>query len=116
MRVQFFIQDAEPGHLVEGGVDFFRIQEVNGVPESGNGFHFQVYPNPTSGGTFQVALDHEPTAAMLRIMDMSGRVVFGNLHMSSKVATVRAPLASGIYMVEVLSGTERMMRRLVISP
>jgi choice-of-anchor B domain-containing protein len=109
MKISFDAVDANPGHLVEAGVDKFEIlgDIVTNVSKAEKSNGLKVYPNPFSG-QFSVAYDlgeslHKP--AILRITDITGRLVLekGLGEAQGLIQTeINAP--KGIYFLTVSNG------------
>jgi choice-of-anchor B domain-containing protein len=113
--IEFFIQDAPPGHLVEGGIDQFSITQFTGVGEQTETDGFLIFPNPSNNGSFTVSLKNEADGASVCVFDLSGRVVIPSRQISSRSTTLSADLPQGVYLVEVMSSQARSVKRLVIS-
>jgi len=114
--VEFFIQDAPPGHLVEGGVDQFVIKQFIGVEEIKGHGDFLLFPNPSNNGNFTVSMKNDAVGTALRVLDLSGREVLPSRPLLEKSTRIRTDLTPGIYLVEVRSPQSRSVKRLVISP
>lgn len=115
MRVEFFIQDLPPGHLVEGGVDYFLITSVPGIADAGDGANISVFPNPASE-SFTIAVEGNWQEASVRVLDVHGRTVIARQELTRSRTSLNTGLSSGIYLVETLVDGARSLKRLVISP
>lgn len=114
MRVQFFIQDLPPGHLVEGGIDYFIIQEGSSVSEQAV-MEFLLFPNPVSGGEVSIALPGHSGNFAARVLDLSGREVIPTRQLQGNPAQMAVPRHSGIYLVELTVDGNRSFRRMVVA-
>jgi hypothetical protein len=114
MKVEFHIADTPPGHLVEAGIDEFRIDIGNGIGENGSQPSVVVYPNPTVSGTFQVMVPKAFHTASARILDISGKVISPEMTLTQNLTSINAPANSGIYLVELLIDGQRTVKRLAV--
>jgi hypothetical protein len=78
-----------------------------------------VYPNPTSSQNVNLELINPTTESVtIRILDMTGRASFFSTisaeELKSTIAIKAEDMKSGIYVVEVVQGTQRIVKRLVI--
>ena len=101
-NVQFKVEayDFLPGHLVEAGIDLFKVDAFgfvgieNNVELSSNGV---IQPNPSSGEAY---LNLQEPVNHITITDLSGRVI-SNINNSTNQLKVQLPseLQSGLYLV-----------------
>ncbi len=117
-NVQFKVEayDFLPGHLVEAGIDMFKVDAFgfvgidNNVELSSNGV---IQPNPSNGEAY---LNLQEPANHITITDLSGRVI-SNIKNSTNQLNVQLPsnLQSGLYLVTYWgtygSGTCRWMKQ-----
>ncbi|MEM7038357.1 MAG: PKD domain-containing protein, partial [Bacteroidota bacterium] len=93
------------------------IGAVN-VQEALTASALSVYPNPTSDrATVAIALP-TPGDFVLRVSDLMGRKVFEQAWTGTREAEMAldvADLQAGLYLVELQSGTERVVKRLQVS-
>jgi len=115
MRVEFFIQDAPPGHLVEGGVDMFLITTLPGIADTGDRTGVSIFPNPASE-SFTVNIEGSFRKASMRVLDVQGRTVMGRQELTQAGTSLVTGLPAGVYLVETIVDGTRSVRRLVISP
>lgn len=115
MQLIVYVVDDDPGHLVEGGLDLFKVVELSGVGVDEAVLPgFQLWPNPAQD-RFQVVLPHDDNA-FLEVLDALGRVVLGPLPVRGGRADVAHDLRSGTYMVRVTDGrSAAMVQRVVIT-
>lgn len=114
MKLELHIGDAAPGHLVEGGLDQFYVDETIGISESQRETSIAVYPNPASAETFQVHIADMFNNASLRITDISGKTVVQEIAITRNLTSVNSPSQSGIYLVELLIDGQRTVKRLAV--
>jgi choice-of-anchor B domain-containing protein len=117
-NVQFKVEafDFLPGHIVEAGIDMFKVESFgfvgieNNVELSSNGV---IQPNPSNGEAF---LNLQEPAKDITITDLSGRVI-SIINNSTNQLQVQLPsdLKSGLYLVTHWgtngSGTLRWMKQ-----
>jgi hypothetical protein len=117
-NVQFKVEayDFLPGHLVEAGIDMFKVDAFgfvgieNNVELSSNGV---IQPNPSSGEAY---LNLQEPVKHITITDLSGRVI-SIINNSNNQLKVQLPsnLQSGLYLVTYWgtsgSGTCRWMKQ-----
>lgn len=115
MQIEFHVQDAAPGHLVEGGLDQFFVDETNGIGETEADAAILIYPNPSTFDVFQVMVSDAFRKASLRIMDVSGKTVVDEMPIAGNLTSVKSPSASGIYLVELLIDGRRTVKRLAVN-
>ena len=114
MKLELHIGDAAPGHLVEGGLDQFYVDETIGISESQRETSIAVYPNPASAETFQIHIADMFNNASLRITDISGKTVVQEIAITRNLTSVNSPSQSGIYLVELLIDGQRTVKRLAV--
>lgn len=109
------------GHKVTAtftGIDgdfFFASQAVLGIAE--NQFNsFNIYPNP-SNGIFNLSVSTTDDAKV-KLYDIRGRNVYSELHTNNSdvfnTTLDFSSLASGVYMLDVESGSKRAVKKIVI--
>lgn len=113
MRMIIEVQDADPGHLVEGGLDLFRVVEGTGISENGSEQVVGLYPNPNSG-TFNVAVPLGCNKCNMRIYDSRGALVENNLQLNPGVNQVELGRAKGVYICEVFVDDAIQVKRLLV--
>lgn len=114
MKVEFHIADTPPGHLVEAGIDQFRVDMRPGIGENASQPSVVVYPNPTVSGTFQVMVPKAFHSATARILDISGKVISPEMTLTQNLTSINTPANSGIYLVELLIDGQRTVKRLAV--
>jgi choice-of-anchor B domain-containing protein len=116
MRVQFFIQDAPPGHLVEGGIDFFQVDDIGGTSELNAANNLRIFPNPSTTGEVFISTSDFSGNATVRLLDLQGREVSKSQTMTSNPFKITVPDHSGIYLIEVTDRGARSFGRVVVAP
>jgi len=100
---------------INGTYYFGKMSAILGVSE--NQFNvFSVYPNP-SNGIFNLSVSTVDDA-QVKLFDIRGRNVYSKLHANnSDVFNTKldfSSLASGVYMLDVESGSKRAVKKIVI--
>ena len=112
MTVRFEIQDAPPGHLVEGGIDVFRILNATAIEErSENSVH--VYPNPAQDFV-NVNVSEAVNSGQVRILDVAGKLVLEMNQLKQGVNRIPLPDVAGVYLCEVVVDQQRSVSRLLV--
>jgi choice-of-anchor B domain-containing protein len=76
VRVIFIAADDSPGHLVEAGVDVFRVVPITvRADEQAFAMQVQVAPNPSSSDFVLNFLTEKSTPSVLEVRDALGRIV-----------------------------------------
>ncbi len=106
VRIQIEVSDdTEQGHLVEGGIDKFRLYE-GPLPDYADGqdeIEIIVAPNPNDGH-FYVDLLTDQKATSFSIFDRSGKVIFMEKNPSESASLkvdLQSQLQPGLYFIEV---------------
>mgnify|MGYP000678162971 CR=1 FL=1 len=107
------VSDSDPGHLVEGAVDDFKILETTGIEEDSVVANVRVFPNPASGFV-NVELVGAADNASVRIIDLRGKQVGVIQNLNLGVTRLDAPSVAGIYLLELEIGNSRIVKRLLI--
>lgn len=115
MSINVRVADVEPGHLVEGGFDFFEVTDsINlAVTELTPSAHFSLTPNPTAGNGTDLYLAGVEKA-QLRLIDLTGRTIETKSLISGR-NPIGEQLPKGIYLVEVFGNGFCQTRKLVVS-
>lgn len=109
MRLIARTADAQPGHLVEAGLDHFYILDsvsTNGIEDVMLAANVSVYPNPFTGSAqVEYSLESLDPACAMIITDVAGRIV-KSIALSEKQGLVRfgSDLSQGIYFVQLRNG------------
>lgn len=104
MRLIVSIADEAPGHLVEGGLDKFEVEELSGAGVAEViAFPVNVWPNPNDG-SFSVSA---PAAigGSLQVFDAQGRAVGDAQSIQGSEVRIMETIAPGIYTLRVLAGS-----------
>ncbi len=104
MRVTFRTSDAEPGHLVEAGMDIFRVRPVSSVStgEPDAQITLQALPNPSSTGFDLRYQWPDGATARLEARNILGQLVeTRTLSTGEGVARIGDTWTPGVYLVTV---------------
>ncbi len=82
-----------------------------GTTESTSDKHLVIYPNPSSG-LIHVLLN-KPSKGELKVMDVSGKVVYESL-MNEQVFTVQMSLLPGSYFIHLADGNSNYTEKLIV--
>jgi len=115
IRVQFFIQDAPPGHLVEGGIDLFEVQEAGSTSDISPSNNLRIFPNPSTTGEVFISTSDFSGNAIVRLLDLQGREVSASQTMTSNPFKLAVPNQSGIYLIEVTDRGARSFGRVAVT-
>jgi len=101
---------------INGTYYFGKQEAVLGVAE--NQFNlFNLYPNPSSDGIFNLSVSTTDDARV-KLFDIRGRNVYSELHTNNsnvfKTTLDFSKLASGVYMLDVESDFKRAVKKIVI--
>ncbi|MFM1876753.1 MAG: hypothetical protein RL266_2490 [Bacteroidota bacterium] len=113
MRMIIEVQDADPGHLVEGGFDLFKVLEGMGMNENSQGQAVSLYPNPNSG-SFEVSIPLDCKKCNMNIYNLQGALVENNLQLRAGVNQIDLSQAKGVYMCEVIIDGSKHIKRLLV--
>ena len=97
--------DTSEGHLVEGGIDKFRVFEgpLPDFPTDQEDIEIVIAPNPNRG-LFYVDLITDQKARSFTILDRAGRVVFVEANPGENASLevdLQNQLRTGLYFIEV---------------
>ena len=99
----------------DGKKEVFEWKSVSFEPD--NVPTLSVYPNPSSGRDLNISLFHMKGKADLRIMDISGRIVFSEslvLQETNTIIPVNLDLTAGVYFVQVRNSENTLSQRIVV--
>lgn len=105
MRVKFSVADDNPGHIVEAGIDAFKISETTSSDEIENNWTIKAYPNPFSTTlNIDYKIDNSDRVTTLKIVNLMGQLVEShNLVNTEGVIGIGEELPKGIYIVLIES-------------
>jgi hypothetical protein len=109
MQLIIEVEDTDPGHLVEGGLDKFRVVQPTDISEADYTELVAIYPNPTSN-VVNIKLSAIGT---INIYDVAGKLVLQQNALSIGVNQIEIPVP-GVYVCEVLVNKERHVQRLLV--
>jgi choice-of-anchor B domain-containing protein len=76
MLIKIWIADSSPGHIVEGGIDAFRIDDAVSIVEVQNNWTIKAYPNPfNSSLNVDFQSDKNIKNAQLKVFNILGQVL-----------------------------------------
>ena len=109
MQLIVEVEDEDPGHLLEGGFDKFRITEGTSIDERESTV-VSIYPNPVNN-FFNLVVDKP---GFVNIFDLSGKQIGIEKTLSQGVNLIQVPSSAGVYLCEVLVNNERHVQRLFV--
>jgi choice-of-anchor B domain-containing protein len=112
-QIRFATADNEPGHLVEAGIDFFRIIEMESVADA-QPIVWSMAPNPSTDGRIAVSL-MDAVPATLTVTDAAGRRVGATYMLQPGTNAIDLGLRAGLYLIQVSRRGQTTVNRLVIS-
>lgn len=107
------VADIEPGHVVEGGFDRFRINEGVGVGQIEESAAVSVYPNPAQG-IVNVQIETPFVTASFRLLDVAGRTVSADHDLHFGLNNINVPNTAGVYLCEVIMDGQKTLTRLLV--
>jgi hypothetical protein len=105
------VADNDPGHLVEGGLDNFRIAHSTGIISNTNDISISLFPNPTKG---IVNINSPYQEGFVQFTDLSGRAVGKTQPITKGLTQILTPTVAGVYLCEVVAEGHRQIERLLI--
>ena len=105
--------DDAPGHLVEAGLDGFKVVEMSSVAIASSDSRpvFEIWPNPASEA---VQVNWSGAPATLEILDMAGRVVRSNTVVLQGTNMIPLACAPGAYLLRIRGSGTLATRRLIV--
>ncbi|MBP9151130.1 MAG: choice-of-anchor B family protein [Flavobacteriales bacterium] len=113
MQLILEAEDATPGHLVEGGIDNFRISETTGIQDSEAGINVVIFPNPAKEFV-NINISKPFDAGYVQLYDMAGKAIGNQQTISNGANVLQFSVAAGIYICEVVVDGKRQLERLSI--
>ncbi len=114
MQLRVEIRDSDPGHLVEAGIDRFRIVSSTSLEEVGQEPTISLYPNPVTGSFVNVFLPNEVNSATAQLLDITGKVISSKKVLGAGTNRLDVPVAMGVYLVEIMIDNKRTTQRLFV--
>ena len=74
---------------------------------------FRVYPNPSNGGVFSIALPESTKDISVQIFDANGRMVSSSV-VKGKVYTSNLNLSTGVYLVKISNSDFELSKKLMV--
>jgi choice-of-anchor B domain-containing protein len=106
MTIAFRVADTDPGHIVEGAVDNFRLTDAavpNRVENIANNWTIKAFPNPFNTAlTVDFQLDKTIQQATLKVLNALGQVVEAqNIKNTEGSVSLGSGLQTGVYFVKI---------------
>ena len=105
MQIHFTAEDPEPGNIVEGGVDHFRVEGSLLTDIEGTEFFtsFDIYPNPIKEGVYLNYQLEKPEQVSFFISDLQGRHLaqFSKTGQQISDLFIPFPYSPGIYFLQI---------------
>lgn len=106
MHLIFKTEDVTPGHLVEAGVDAFRVEDSTapvGTTDVHTGLEISAYPNPFSGQLFvKYDLNEPAIQSRLEVCNLLGQIIESHsINTSKGMIQVGKDLGKGVYLVKL---------------
>ena len=103
MTITFRIADSDPGHLVEGAVDNFRLIDLNAVPTLTDTWQLKAYPNPFSQYiNLNFKLEDGTKNAVIKVVNALGQVVARqNEPRTEGVVFLGSTWPTGVYFIKI---------------
>ena len=111
MQLIIEVDDSDPGHLVEGGLDKFRVWDATSVEEVNQRELVTMFPNPANNF---VNIDVSSNGH-LQIFDATGKLVSNEIGLEVGQNEIALPVQSGMYICEITLNNERHFKRLLIN-
>lgn len=114
-QMQFIVEvdDSDPGHLVEAGLDNFMVVEETSVLNPKAEELVVVYPNPAKD-VFSVRLPRNAANVGMRVFDMRGALILTESNISSGQNEFTISGAPGVYVCEFVYDGTRQVSRLIL--
>lgn len=94
MKIRFIATDFDLGHVVEAGIDYFRVDDVLSVDDVFSS-DIMIYPNPASEAINIVGIQ----SGTFRLFDLSGRQIRSQ-SIASSIST--EGINPGLYLIQLL--------------
>jgi choice-of-anchor B domain-containing protein len=106
MTVAFRVADADPGHVVEGAVDNFRLIDLalpNAVQDIANNWTVKAFPNPFNTAlNIDYQLDKDAKNATIKVINTLGQVLEAqNLKNTEGSLSLGLGLPTGVYFIKI---------------
>ncbi|MCF8276856.1 MAG: choice-of-anchor B family protein [Flavobacteriales bacterium] len=107
------VEDVLPGHLVEGAIDVFSVEETTGIASVEKSGRVSLFPNPASHYV-NLQVDGAVNEGSAQIWDVAGRAVGESRRIFQGLNTLNVPRTTGIYLLETIIDGQRQVQRLVV--
>jgi choice-of-anchor B domain-containing protein len=113
MHLIIEVADNDPGHLVEGGLDNFRIAHSTGISSNTNDISISLFPNPAIE-TVNILVGTLVKNGSVQLYDLSGKAVGNSQELTQGLNVISTPKVPGVYLCEILINGHRKAERLLI--
>lgn len=113
MQLILEVDDTDPGHLVEAGLDHFMVVEETSVLDVSSEETVVLYPNPAKD-VLNIRIPSGVKNGALRMYNATGALVLEYNNLTSGTKLVNLPAASGLYFCEFYLDEQRQVERLFI--
>lgn len=93
--------------------EVLKLSSLNGV-ENNNQFNITISPNP-SNGKIKILLPSDCETGILKIYDLSGRLIYQNYWESTKTIDLGDQLNNGIYLLNLITSGKNYNSRIIIN-
>jgi choice-of-anchor B domain-containing protein len=103
MQIKIWIADSDPGHIVEGGIDGFRIDDAVSTIEIQENWSIKASPNPFNTTlTLDFQLDKDTKNAQLKLFNIMGQALLTQkLENTEGPLSINETLQAGIYLLRI---------------
>ncbi len=103
MRVRFSVADDNPGHIVEAGLDAFKINEMTSTVEIANNWTLEAFPNPFSSTvSLNYKMDEANKNAKIKVTNLLGQTLEShNLPYTEGGLSIGENLPEGVYILRI---------------
>jgi len=89
-----------------------KYVNVTGITELNNSGYVNIYPNPLSGGNWQLEVSNDWLGSLVELFDASGKVVYRTETRNLR-SEISVDLAQGIYLLKITSNDKSRVKKLV---
>jgi choice-of-anchor B domain-containing protein len=119
MQIKYYIVDAPPGNIVEGGVDKFYVIDsaATGITEINKTSALQLYPNPSKGEFFIYSTEKDKVV-QAEVYNTLGLVVRSTepiLVSENQYKIKLGNLSQGVYLLKIKTETEELIKQIIIT-
>lgn len=114
MQLLIEVADTDPGHLVEGGLDAFRVVSTVGTINEEATLNVSIYPNPSDDGFVNVNISTPFKNGSVKLTDLSGRLISVNNNPAFGVSRIEVPRTKGFYLLQTTLDEKVDVERLIV--